>query len=98
MRINLTFSLQISDPNWQKKYASKHNFKNYLINQYDKKITFQLIGEDVVGKLLDDLDSKNSTGCDGLSNTSLKSIKLNLAKPMTLIVNQMLTTGIFPDN
>ena len=59
--------------------------------------TFKLIGEDFVSKLIDDLDSKNSTGCDGLSNTLLKSITLNLVKPITLIVNQMLTTGIFPD-
>ena len=73
---------------------SRNNFKNYLINQNDNTFTFKLIGEDFVSKLIDDLDS---TGCDGLSNTLLKSIKLNLVKPITLIVNQMLTTGIFPD-
>ena len=44
---------------------SKNNFKNYLLNQNDNNFTFKLIGEDVVGKLIDDLDSKNSTGCDG---------------------------------
>ena len=76
---------------------SRNNFKNYLLNQDDNNFTFKLIGEDFVSKLIDDLDSKNSTGCDGLSNTLLKSIKLNLVKPITLIVNQMLTTGIFPD-
>ena len=73
---------------------SRNNFKNYLLNQYDNNITFKLIEKDVVGKPIDDLDSKNSTGCDGFSNTLLKYIKLNLGKP---IVNQMLTTGIFPD-
>ena len=73
------------------------NFKNYLLNQNDNNFTFKLIGEDFVRKLIDDLDSKNSTGCDGLSNTLLKAIKLNLVEPITLIVNQMLTTGIFPD-
>ena len=74
---------------------SKNNFKNYLLTQNDNNFTFKLIGEDVVGKLIDDLDSKNSTGCDGLSNTLLKSIKLNSVKPITLIVDQMLTTGIY---
>ena len=73
---------------------SRNNFKNYLLNQNDNNFTFILIGEDFVSKLI---DSKNSTGCDGLSNTLLKSIKLNLVKPITLIVYQMLTTGIFPD-
>ena len=76
---------------------SRNNFKNYLLNKNDNNLTFKLIREDFVSKLIDDLDSKNSTGCDGLSNTLLKSIKLNLVKPITLIVNQMLTTGIFPD-
>ena len=99
MRINSTFSLQISDQNWQKKYASRLKIilKNYLLNQNENYFTFKLIRENVVGKLIDDLDSKNSTGCDGLSNTLLESTKLNLVKPITLIVSQMLTTGIFPD-
>ena len=76
---------------------SRNNFKNYLLNQNDNNFTFKLIGEDVVGKLIDVLDSKNNTGCDGLSNTLFKSIKLNLVKPITFIVSQMLTMGIFPD-
>ena len=76
---------------------SRNNFKNYLLNQNDNNFTFQLIGEDFVSKLIDDLESKNSREYDGLSNTLLKSIELNLVKPITLIVNQMLTTGIFPD-
>ena len=75
---------------------SRNNLKNYLLNQNDNNFTFKLIEEDFVSKQIDDLDSQNSTGCDGLSNTLLKSIKLNLVKPITLIVNQMLTTGIFP--
>ena len=86
-------------PNLAKKIyvPSRNNLKNYLSDQNDNNFTFKLIGEDLVSKMIDDLDSKNSTGCDGLSNTLLKSIKLNLVKPITLIVNQMLTTGIFPD-
>ena len=94
---NLTFTN--IGPNLAKEICvpSRNNFKNYLLNQNDNNLTFKLIGEDFVSKLIDDLDSKNSTGCDGLSNTLLKSIKLNLVKPITLIVNQMLTTGIFPD-
>ena len=44
---------------------SRNNFKNYLLNQNDNNFTFELIGEDLVSKLIDDLDSKNSTGCVG---------------------------------
>ena len=97
--IKFNFFFTNIGPNLAKEICvpSRNNFKNYLLNQNDNNVTFKLIGEDFVSKLIDDLDSKNSTGCDGLSNTLLKSIKLNLVKPITLIVNQMLTTGIFPD-
>ena len=39
----------------------------------------------------------SSSGHDGISNKVLKSIKNEIAKPLTLIINQMLKTGIFPN-
>ena len=41
--------------------------------------------------------SKSSCGYDGISTRLLKNMKSVLAKPLTVIINQMLTTGIFPD-
>ena len=35
---------------------------------------------------------------DGISNKLLKLTKNILSKPLTLIINQMITTGIFPDS
>ena len=43
------------------------------------------------------MNSKKSSGHDGLSLNLLKGIKLELAKPITLIINQSLNTAIFPD-
>ena len=43
------------------------------------------------------MNSKKSSGHDGLSLNFLKDIKLELAKSITLIINQSLNTGIFPD-
>ena len=40
----------------------------------------------------------DSTGIDGISNQLLKSAKNVLVKPITTIINQMIVTGIFPDN
>ena len=40
------------------------------------------------------LDNKSSSGCDGLSNTMVKSLKNEL---YMLIINQMLHTGIYPN-
>ena len=39
-----------------------------------------------------------SSGKYGISNTVLKAIMPIISKPVTLIINQMLNTGIFPDN
>ena len=43
------------------------------------------------------MKSKNSSGNDDISNRLLKSIKCEISKPLTIIINQSLETGIFPD-
>ena len=54
------------------------------------------INEDYVASLIDRLKNKESSGIDRLSNKHLKAAKNLLAKPLTLLINQMLNTGIFP--
>ena len=44
------------------------------------------------------LKAKNSAGFDGISTNLLKSIMPTILRPLTLILNQSLATGIFPDN
>ena len=41
--------------------------------------------------------NKSSYGTDEISNKLLKSIKNEICKPVTLIINQSITTGIFPN-
>ena len=48
-------------------------------------------------KTIDKLPSKTSSGVDGISPVLLKHIKHEISKPVTLILNQCLATGIFPD-
>ena len=43
------------------------------------------------------MENKTSCGVDGISNSLLKSIKSEIVQPVTVLINQMLTTGIFPD-
>ena len=43
------------------------------------------------------MKSKNSSGNDEISNKLLKSIKCEISKPLTIIINQSLERGIFPD-
>ena len=58
---------------------------------------FKCITTDYTMKVIDGLESKKSSGHDGISNTLLKVIKASISQSLTIIINQMLTTGIFPD-
>ncbi len=47
--------------------------------------------------IIDKLAPKTSCGFDGIWSKIIKIMKTTLIKPITLIIIQMLTTGIFPD-
>ena len=47
--------------------------------------------------IINKLKNKNSSGVDEISNKLLKAIGPELSKPLTIIINQCLLTGIFPD-
>ncbi len=47
--------------------------------------------------IIDKLAPKTSCGFDDISSNIIKIIKSTLINPVTLIINQMLTTGIFQD-
>ena len=49
-----------------------------------------------ISKIIDDFAPKNSSGHDEISNSLIKLIKDHLIRPLTITVNQFLTTGIFP--
>ena len=48
-------------------------------------------------EVLNNLKQKLSCGHDGISSRLLKASKTVVCKPLTLIINQTLTSGIFPD-
>ena len=60
-------------------------------------LKFTHITEEDTIKAIDNLENKNSSGHDGISNKLLKLIRHVLCNSLTLIINQMLTSGIFPD-
>ena len=57
---------------------------------------FKCITKDYTAKAIEGLESKKSSGHDGISNTLLKVIKARISQSLAIIINQMLTTGIFP--
>ena len=48
--------------------------------------------------IITNLPNTNNCGFDGLSTRILKYIKGIIIKPLTLIINQILDTGVFPAN
>ena len=43
------------------------------------------------------VDAKNSCGYDDISSIFLKRITTSIIKPLTIVINQVLNNGIFPD-
>ena len=76
-----------------------HNtaYRDFLSNHSLNSFTFQQISDETIINIIDKLKSKNSQSHDGLSSKLLKLIKHETSKAITLIVNQSLNTGIFPD-
>ncbi len=79
------------------KNNSNAAYDDFLSNTSLSSFTFQPITEETTINIIDKLKSKNSQSHDRLSSKLLKLIKHETSKGITLIVNQSLNTGIFPD-
>ena len=72
-------------------------FKGYLCQPTDRDFRFAPVSEEDVIKIINNLKRKSSCGFDEISVKLIKFAKNELCKPITVIVNQCLETGIFPD-
>ena len=81
------------------KMKNNHNtaYHDFLSNPCLNSFTFQPIFDETIINIIDKLKSKNSQSHDGLSSKRLKLINHETSKAISLIVNQYLNTGIFPD-
>ena len=75
---------------------SPHNSEDYLGDKSKVLFEFTPVNEDRIGSIIKKLKSKSSYGYDEISNNLIKHASSSLIKPLTLIVNQVLHTGIFP--
>ena len=71
--------------------------KSYLNENVLTSFQFNLVDEDHIGKIMKSLKNKTSLGHDGISIKLLKFLSPALVKPLSLIINQSLITGIFPE-
>ena len=60
-------------------------------------LDFECVSVIDVEKIVKNLASKNSSGHDGISARFFKSILKTVVLPLTHVINQSLSTGIFPD-
>ena len=74
------------------------NYQNYLTSPPRQHCTFVKITERDVLEIISKMDNKASSGYDSISNRMIKFIKNDISKSLTLIINQMLKTGIFPNS
>jgi hypothetical protein len=72
-------------------------FSQYLTPDIDTSFTFELVSEETIDQAIKNLQPKSSCGLDGLSTTLIKRLRPLLYKPLTIIINQSLNTGIVPD-
>ncbi len=71
--------------------------QSYLTGTHNNNFQFKNINNKITLSIVDKLALKTGCGFDGISTKTIKTIKAALIKPITLIINLMLTTSIFPD-
>ena len=74
------------------------NYIEYLTENINSTFNFQPVNSCQIKKTVQNLKSSSSAGYDGISNILLKYLEPLLNKPLTLLVNQSLKSGIFPDS
>ena len=77
--------------------VSHETHHKYLTRNILTSFNFSLVDENHIAKTLASLRTKNFSGHDGISTKLLKSISPALLKPLIIVINQSLITGIFPD-
>ena len=73
------------------------SFQSYLTSPTNKRFKLMEVNDNEIIHIVNNLKNKSSYGYDCISNLLLKRAKNELIKPLTLIINQTINTGIFPE-
>ena len=80
------------------KYEGTNDFTYYLNRQIHSTFKINNVDEEAVKIIIHNLPTKHSCGFDGISSKLLKIIEPAIIKSLTLVINQVLNTGIFQIN
>ena len=92
------YFVNIGEPAADNSNEPINEFSKYLKAKPDCNLKFDTITIETTLQIINTLKPKSSTGIDQISNKLIKSMKDIIAEPLTIIINQMLNTGIFPDS
>ena len=89
--IGKTLANQVTTPN--------HSIGTYIKNIIPNPSTIFVhpTTKQEIEKLIDELENKNSSGYDDITNKLLKGIRTSISTPLEIIFNISLSTGEFPD-
>ena len=73
------------------------SYSDYLTEPSKSIFNFRNIEETDIMQIIDNLPNKTSRGNDDLSYQLIKRITTSLTKPLSIIINQILNYGIFPE-
>ena len=73
------------------------HYSDYLGNKPNCNLQFHPITNCDVAEIIGNLKPKTSTGIDTISSKLLRQTKDSITESLTIIVNQMLKTGTFPE-
>ena len=75
----------------------RHSFRNYLTHQTETNFSFYIIDNNATVRMIKSMKMSQSKGHDGISSELIKLINTDISSSITVIINQSLTSGIFPD-
>ena len=73
---------------------TKNHFNQYMPRKTNCTLSFEPITVDTISRIINDLKPKTSTGVDSVSNKLLKFVKNVISEPLSIIINQMLKSGL----
>ena len=78
-------------------YNGTNSVSSYLKRHVSSCFHFECVNPTIVMKYINDLASKSSSGPDKISSILLKRLANYIVTPLTVMINQSLCTGTFPD-
>ena len=94
---NLYFANVGPDLSRKINYIGKKRVESYLFSTIDSRFQFRTTTHEEVLNFIGTLEPKNSSGFDNVTSKQLIQLAPTIHPIITLIINQSMVTGIFPD-